>query len=155
MVTSSLTKVYGLSGLRCGWIFARPELARRMWRLNDIFGASPAHPAQMLSVAAFENLELPRERARRALEADRALLREFLGKQERLEAFMPDSGTTVFPRLKSGDVDAFLERLRARYETTAVPGRFFEAPDHFRIGMGVDHQMFAEGLRRVGLALSE
>ncbi len=35
VTTSSLTKVYGLSGIRCGWILARPELAEKMWRLND------------------------------------------------------------------------------------------------------------------------
>ena len=39
VVTSSLTKAYGLSGLRCGWILAEPELAQRMWRLNDLFAA--------------------------------------------------------------------------------------------------------------------
>src|SRR5262249_50080832 len=32
LVTSSLTKAYGLSGLRCGWILAAPELCERMWR---------------------------------------------------------------------------------------------------------------------------
>ena len=38
VVTSSLTKVYGVSGLRCGWILAEPDLARTMWRLNDVLG---------------------------------------------------------------------------------------------------------------------
>src|ERR1043166_4296170 len=37
LVTSSLTKAYGLSGLRCGWIVAAPELAERMWHHNDLF----------------------------------------------------------------------------------------------------------------------
>ena len=35
IVTSSLTKVYGLSGLRCGWILAAPALAKSMWLLNE------------------------------------------------------------------------------------------------------------------------
>ena len=47
----------------------------------------------------------------------------------------------------------FLARLRAEHETSAAPGRFFEIPDHFRVGMGVNAEMFREGLRRVGLAL--
>ena len=46
IVTTSLTKVYGLSGLRCGWILAQPDLARAMWRLNDLFASIPAHPAE-------------------------------------------------------------------------------------------------------------
>src|SRR6202011_1886832 len=53
IATNSLTKVYGLSGLRCGWILAEPDLARAMWRLNDLFASIPAHRAELLSVVAF------------------------------------------------------------------------------------------------------
>ena len=56
VVTSSLTKAYGLSGLRCGWILAEPELARRIWRINDVYGATPVHAAELLSVIALDNL---------------------------------------------------------------------------------------------------
>jgi len=65
-----------------------------------------------------------------------------------------DWGTTSFVRLRNGNVDEFLERLRTEFETSAVPGRFFEMPDHFRIGMGVNTEMFAEGLDRIARALA-
>jgi len=154
IVTSSLTKVYGVSGLRCGWILAQPELAWKMRRLNDLYGSLPAHPAELLSVAAFENLSLLRDRARRVLEADRALLSGFLDRHPELQAVRTASGTTCFLRLPGGNSTRFLSRLRAEHDTSAVPGRFFEMPDYLRIGMGVDNAMFAEGLRRVELALS-
>ena len=64
VVTSSLTKVYGVSGLRCGWILAQPDLAWKMRRLNDLYSATPVHPGELLSVAAFKHLDLLRERAR-------------------------------------------------------------------------------------------
>ncbi|HTM48914.1 MAG TPA: pyridoxal phosphate-dependent aminotransferase [Bryobacteraceae bacterium] len=153
VVTSSLTKIYGLSGLRCGWILAQPDLARAMWRLNDLFGVIPAHPAETLSVAAFAHLEPIRERSRRVVEADRALLCDFLNKHPEVSAPRTDFGTTSFLRLKSGNADAFLDQLRNDHETTAAPGRFFEMPDHFRVGMGVNTGMFREGLRRIGLTL--
>src|SRR5206468_5554095 len=54
--TNSLTKVYGLSGLRCGWIQAGPDLAERMWRLNDLFGVNQAHPAERLACIAFDHV---------------------------------------------------------------------------------------------------
>jgi len=57
-------------------------------------------------------------------------------------------------RSRGGNTDSFLERLRMEFETSAVPGRFFEMPDHFRIGMGVNTEMFAEGLNRVDRALA-
>ncbi len=153
VVTSSLTKVYGVSGLRCGWILGEPDLARSLWRLNDLFSATPAHPAELLSVTVFENLPLLRDRARRLIDADRQLLAAFLAAQNKVSAARTEWGTTAFLKLHSGDVEAFLARLRDEFETSAVPGRFFDAPDHFRIGMGVDHEMFAEGLRRLEIAL--
>src|SRR5436305_5615827 len=106
VVTSSLTKVYGVSGLRCGWILARPELAWKMRRLNDLFAATPAHPAEILSVAVFQNLELLRDRARRVVDADRAMLATYFA--------TPRWGTTIFPRVGRGD--EFAERLRGEYE---------------------------------------
>jgi aspartate/methionine/tyrosine aminotransferase len=153
VVTSSLTKAYGLSGLRCGWILAQPDLARAMWRLNDLYASTPVHPADLLSVIAFQHLPAIRERARKIVEADRVLLNHFLSQQTAVSATRTEFGTTSFLRLRNGDVELFLERLRKEYETSAVPGRFFGMPQHFRIGLGVDTEMFAEGLRRIALAL--
>jgi len=153
VVTSSLTKVYGLSGLRCGWILAEPDLARAMWRLNDLFASIPAHPAELLSVVALESLHPIRERARTIVEADRALLQTFLASQEGVSATRTEFGTTAILRLANGNVENFLARLRTEHETSAVPGRFFGLPNHFRIGMGVDTEMFCEGLQRIARAL--
>ena len=153
IVTSSLTKVYGVSGLRCGWILAQPDLAWKMKRLNDLYSATPVYAGELLSVAAFQHLNLLRERARRILEADRKVLRDFLTQQSSLSAVSTPWGTTSFLRLVKGETDAFLERLRSHFDTSAVPGRFFEMADHFRIGMGVNTEMFAEGLNRIGRAL--
>ena len=153
VVTSSLTKVYGVSGLRCGWILAQPGLAWKMRRLNDLYSATPVYPGELLSVAAFNHLNLLRERGRSLVEADRKLLRDFLARQSAISAAWTDWGTTAFMQLLNGDVNVFLERLRSKFDTSAVPGRFFEMPDHFRIGMGADTQMFEEGLNRIGRAL--
>jgi aspartate/methionine/tyrosine aminotransferase len=153
VVTSSLTKVYGVSGLRCGWIMARPDLAWKMRRLNDLYSATPVHPGELLSVAALKHLNLLRERARRIVEADRKLLRDFLAQESSVSAVPTDWGTTSFLKLQEGNVDTFLDRLRSDFDTSAVPGRFFEMPDHFRIGIGVNTEMFAEGLSRISRAL--
>jgi aspartate/methionine/tyrosine aminotransferase len=153
IVTSSLTKVYGVSGLRCGWVLAQPDLAWKMRRLNDLYSATPVFPGELLSVAAFQHLNLLRERARHVVEADRKLLRDFLAQQADVSAVETDWGTTSFVRLPNKNADVFLERLRSQFDTSAVPGRFFEMPDHFRIGMGVNTEMFGEGLNQIGCAL--
>jgi len=155
VTTSSLTKAYGLSGLRCGWVLAEPELARRMWRLNDLFGNIPAHPAERLSVVALARLDQIAGRARSLLEQNRVLLNRFLDSRDDIEAIRPGAGTTVAPRLKRGNVDDLCALLREKYETSIVPGRFFEMPEHFRVGIGCDGEMLEEGLKRLAAALDE
>jgi aspartate/methionine/tyrosine aminotransferase len=82
------------------------------------------------------------------------LIRDFLAQQSAISAVWTDWGTTSFVRLLNADADVFLERLRSKFDTSVVPGRFFEMPHHFRIGMGVNTEMFAEGLNRISRALA-
>jgi aspartate/methionine/tyrosine aminotransferase len=155
VVTTSLTKGYGLSGLRCGWILAEAQLTERIWQLDDLFNATPVHPGELLSVIALDHLEQIGEYARQLLATNRRALDAFLEKASNLEYFKPADGTVIFPRLVDGDVDEFCELLRSKYETSVVPGKFFEMPDHFRIGLGGDAEMTAAGLERLGNALEE
>jgi aspartate/methionine/tyrosine aminotransferase len=153
VVTSSLTKAYGLSGLRCGWILAEPELAERMWRLNDIFAATPVHIAELLSVSAIEQIDKLSARADAIIEPNRKAAIEALAQHPALDLKISPVGTTFFPRLRQGDVAQFCEFLRERYETSVVPGSFFERPQHFRIGLAGDVEMTSEGLTRLADAL--
>jgi hypothetical protein len=155
IVTSSLTKAYGLSGLRCGWILAAPELARQMWLLNDLFAATAAHPAERMSVVAFDQLARFRARTHTLLTPNRALLDSFLDSRTDLECFRPPAGTVVFPRLPRGEPETFFKLLREKYETSVVPGAFFESPRHFRLGIGGETANLRSGLERLGAALDE
>jgi aspartate/methionine/tyrosine aminotransferase len=153
--TNSLTKVYGLNGLRCGWILAEPALAERMWRLTELFNNIGVHAAERLSLAAFRNLDAIARRSRTLLDANAAALNAFYAAHPRLESTPHTHGTVSFPRLPGGDADALCTRLLDRYDTAVVPGRFFDAPEHVRIGLGVAPATFAEGLDRLGRALDE
>lgn len=155
VATGSLTKAYGLSGLRCGWILAEPELARKIWHLNDLMANIPAHAAERLSCIALSQLDRIGARARRMLNANRIVLHRFLDGREDLEADRLAYGTVSFPRLKRGSVDDLCNILRGKYDTTVVPGRFFEMADHFRVGLGCETEVFAAGIERLGRALNE
>ena len=52
-----------------------------------------------------------------------------------------------------GSVDALCELLRRDFETTVVPGRFFEMPDRFRIGVGITTESVRDALRQLGMGL--
>lgn len=155
VTTSSLTKAYGLSGLRCGWILAEPDLARRIWRLNDLFCVNAAHAAERLSVVALDNLGPIAAASRALLDTNRPLLDRFIDARRDVSCFRPGFGTVVFPRLKSGRVEELCTHARERYETAVVPGRFFGRPEHFRIGISASTERVAEGLERLAKALDE
>ena len=155
VVTSSLTKAFGLSGLRCGWIFAEPELAKRMWLLNDLFASTPVHSGERLSVIAMQQLGEIGTRAKELLDRNRRLLNEFLDTREDLEVIRPEFGTVMFPRVRRESADELCQLLREKYETSVVPGRFFEMPAHFRVGIAGDTSVLEEGLERLGRALDE
>ena len=156
ITTNSLTKVYGLSGLRCGWILAAPALAERMWRLNDLFGATQPHASERLACLAFARLPEIAAHSRALLERNRALANDFLKtRRNDLETFPITDGMISFPRLRHGNVEDLCALLREKYETSLVPGRFFEMPEHFRLSIGGDTEMLSGGLERLGAALDE
>lgn len=93
---------------------------------------------------------LESERARVA--KNRAAVAELVEAHPELSWVRPEAGTVGFVRLKGGDVDTLVERLLA-HDTLVVPGRFFRAADHFRIGFGMDASRLREGLRRLSSAL--
>ncbi len=154
ITTSSLTKSYGLSGLRCGWILCAPELAEKMRRMNDLFGAVGSVPSDTLSVAAFRQLDKLAARTRSMLEPNIKLVHQFLREHEDLlECVVPKSSMTVFPRLKrEADSEPLHDRLR-EFETSIVPGKFFESPRHFRLGFAVQPEDVKMGLQNLSKAL--
>ena len=155
IATSSLTKGYGLSGLRCGWVLANAEQAQRMRLLNDLFGAVGPQPSERLSVVAFSKLPKFIARAKKILGSNRAVLTEFLDSREEFKVVRNGSGTTSFPLLMKGRVDDLCKLLNEKYDTAVVPGRFFEAPQHLRIGLCTEPALFSEGVDRLGAALDE
>lgn len=155
IVTNSLTKVYGLSGLRCGWILAEPELAERMWRLNDLFGVNQAHQAERLGCIAFDNLGQVIGETPALLNRNRQLFNEFLVSRDDLQCAPAEHCITAFPRWDGGDTQRLDNHLRRHYEAAVVPGRWFEMPDHFRVGFGIPAGIFAEALIRLGRGLDD
>ena len=155
VATSSLTKGYGLSGLRCGWILAEAELAEKIRRLDDIFAASAPNVMERLSVLAIKKLSTIAARAKSMLETNRETLNNFFESRDDVDVVPTKFGTTSFPRLRNVEVDQLCALLIEKYETAVVPGRFLESPQHIRIGMCCDPKLFSAGVERLGEALDK
>jgi hypothetical protein len=155
VITNSLTKVYGLSGLRCGWVLAESQLAERMWRLNDLFGVNRAHPSERLACIALDRLDEIVSDTPTMLDRNRRIFNAFIDSRRELDCMPAGHGITAFPHWTGGDTQRLDDHLREHYDASVVPGRWFEMPDHFRVGFGLATEDFEEGLRLLGLALDD
>jgi aspartate/methionine/tyrosine aminotransferase len=152
--TSSLTKSYGLAGLRSGWVLSSEAVAERVRRARDVVDGTGSIVAERLSVLAFQQLDRLISRSRAILTTNRALVMEFLRSRRELEYAEPAGGTVVFPRIRGvASADRFAERLMVERETAIVPGRFFDAPAHFRLGFSGATESLRGGLKAVTAAL--
>lgn len=153
--TCSLTKAYGLDGLRAGWIIAAPELASRIRDLNDLYGIILPHPAEQLALRAFERLDRLRASVAALVATNRARFEAFLEEHPQLDWVPPDAGPIGFVRLQGpATVEAVVRRLEHDYDATLPAGSHFGARDHFRVGFGMETSDLEAGLERLGKALA-
>jgi len=153
--TSSLTKVYGLAAFRCGWALTAPGVAEEIRRARDLVDGSGSVLIDRASVVAFEHLPELAERSRAILAPHLSLVESFMARQPALEWVKPSGGTVAFPRLRSGEpADGLAERLLQEFDTAVVPGRFFDAPAHFRLAFGIKRDALERGLDAISRALA-
>jgi len=156
ITTSSLTKAYGLSGLRCGWIICEAQLAQKLRLLNDFFGVVGVFISEQIGAVVMQNLEALAAIHRSYLSMNVCQVYGFVDENPLLEWIPPDAGMIAFPKLKSRHDSQKLARLlREKYQTSIVPGSFFEMPQHFRIAWGLETEALKTGLQHVGQALAE
>ncbi|MCI0451734.1 MAG: aminotransferase class I/II-fold pyridoxal phosphate-dependent enzyme [Candidatus Latescibacteria bacterium] len=153
LATSSMTKAFGLDGLRLGWVLAEPELAERMRRLNDLFSVNTAHPSERIAARALDRADVLLAESRTFLTRNIESVDAFVRDHDVLSWAKPRAGTVGFIQVADRDVDALVDRLHADFEVAIVPGRFFGAPDHFRISFGLDSDSMREALSRISRAL--
>ena len=164
----SLSKTYGLPGIRLGWLVSRdPELYQTLLAAKEqIFICNSIVDEEI----AFQALQrratwLPAIQARIA--AGFAVVRDFMAAQRDLEWVEPTGGVACFPRIVSLegpeqapthiDLDRFYALLLDRYATAVGPGHWFEQPRHYlRIGYGWPSlSALQEGLTNISRALAD
>jgi aspartate/methionine/tyrosine aminotransferase len=154
---NSLSKVYGLSLLRTGWIIASPDVLADIYPIHLLYENSTTPLLQAMTTVVFDQYEKYRQRALDIVNENRVLVQTFaraMRAQNKIAGNVPEHGGVFFPRLVGiGDVDAFVEKLAHRLNVVIVPGRFFGAPKHVRIGYGGDKAQLQHGLGLLAEAL--
>ncbi|MFJ3880264.1 capreomycidine synthase [Streptomyces sp. NPDC090077] len=145
---STLSKAYGLPGLRVGWCVAPPRLIPEMVRLRDYLTISTSPVAEHLAAVTLEQADKVLAPHRELAFGNRALLLDWAARNSgRIELPTPLGGVTAFPRLVGvPDVTAFCDALEAEDGVLVVPGDCFDHPDRIRVGFGGSASELSAGL---------
>jgi aspartate/methionine/tyrosine aminotransferase len=140
---SSLSKTYGLPGIRVGWLVTRDgELFGRLLAAKEQILISGSLVDETIAVRALQLRPswLPEIRSRIAEAL--SVTASWIEGNPRFEWVPPRGGVVGFPRIRPGvaaglDVDRFYETLFERHGTVVGPGHWFEQPrTSFRLGYG-------------------
>ena len=156
---SSLTKSFGLSTLRCGWVVGAPDIVARVRHVAARTDFGVSNLAHAVAALVLENPEPFRAYSNGILSAAAPLVHRFMAtwRDEGLvDGAMPRSGCIAFPRLTPvSDTLDFAARLFDRTGIAVVPGEFFGAAGHVRIGFGLPVPVLEQALDGLGAALFE
>jgi aspartate/methionine/tyrosine aminotransferase len=134
----SISKSYGLPGLRLGWLVTRdPDLREAIMRLKDYTTICSSAPSEILTAVALRNRHALLKRNLGIVERNLPLLEEFFERHaETLEWVRPVAGPIGFPRVRGvEDVGRFCEHL-ASQGILLLPGSVYDEPGHVRVGFG-------------------
>ena len=157
IVTSGLSKAYGLPGLRIGWIVAPPEFVARTWSYHDYTTIAPGAASDFLARMALEPARRARiiERTRRVIRDNYPVLESWLKAQGCFEWAAPDAGAICYAKydLPIGSLE-LAERLRDEESVLIVPGVHFGMEGYVRLGFGNDRPTLDDGLARISRFIS-
>jgi aspartate/methionine/tyrosine aminotransferase len=158
VVTSGLSKAYGIPGVRVGWMVGPKALVDGCWSQHDYLTIGPNKMSDRIAQVAVDaaNRERCYARTREILRHNLPIAREWIaGFGGRLTWREPQAGAIALVRYDA-DVPSLdiAERIRTRQSTLIVPGTHVGLEGHLRIWLGGREVFLREGLRRIGAELN-
>lgn len=157
LITSGLSKAYGLPGLRIGWVAGPPATIEELWGVHDYTTIAPGALNDRLARIALapDRRERLLARTRGMIRANYPLVRKWIERRAPvLSHVAPEAGAIVFVRYTYPiNSTALIDMLREQQSVLVVPGDHFNMDGYLRIGFGSDPTHLASALERVGHTL--
>ncbi len=157
IITSGLSKAYGLPGLRIGWITAPADIVEAAWGIHDYTTIAPGAVSDLLARMALSPEGRARllARTRGIVRANYQLLRSWLDKRSLFSHIPPEAGAIAFVKYTHAiNSTELVERLRDERSVLVVPGDHFGMDGYLRLGFGERPDYLTQGLERLHSLLS-
>ncbi|MGH9349000.1 MAG: aminotransferase class I/II-fold pyridoxal phosphate-dependent enzyme [Vicinamibacterales bacterium] len=159
IVTSGLSKAYGLPGLRIGWVAGAPDFIASTWLLHDYTTIAPSALSDRLARAALTPDRRQRllGRTRRIVRDNYSILEAWLADQPGAFTWIPPEAGAICCAHYHYDIGSLVlaERLRAEKSVLVVPGEHFGMDRYVRFGYGERSDYLKAGLARVSALLAD
>jgi aspartate/methionine/tyrosine aminotransferase len=149
IVTSSVTKIYGLGGLRFGWIVAPKNIALKCNKLKSHTNSLISEVSLLMVLQGFmKGKEALRNRFITSAKTNMAIVDKWIQQNNHLVEYVkPSGGIICFPKYKSSISSRDLcQQLLNEYNVLVNPGQLFNYEGHFRLSCNIDEDLLKEGL---------
>ena len=145
---SSITKCFGLNGLRVGWLLAGPDLILECKEFKHYLTHVTPPINDYLAVVALKNKETLTGYVKRIILRNLELLNAFMERnRHRIEYTPPRGGLVCFPKLKDRpEATSFCRELLEKHQISLLPGNAFGMAQHFRLNIGIKNDKFEKML---------
>ncbi len=152
VVTNTMSKVYGMGGLKIGWIVAGGKALERIKNVTEYNTVCPSSISDRIALAVLSNKGKFIERARSIIKRNRPVVEDWLQRNEKVHWNDPGVGNVAFPKVDA-DVDRLAAVLLKDYSTIIASGSYFGVKGRFRLGFGRKTEDLAAGLENFDKAL--
>jgi aspartate/methionine/tyrosine aminotransferase len=157
--TNSLSKAYGLSGLRIGWAVAQPDVIEELWRRHEYAVIAAAAPSMTLATIALQPEKRSRLLARQQeiTRAGWAIFEEWIAEQNGRFTVHPSAATSIAFARCHLPIPSFelAEQIRQQASVLVAPGAFLGEENHLRITLGYEPKKVRTALTRIGEVVAE
>jgi len=157
IITSGLSKAYGLPGLRIGWIVGPPALIASLWSYHDYTTIAPGALSDRLARVAMQPERRARlfERTRAILRRNLPLIEAWLTEAGGFSWIKPEAGAIVYVKYEHAiNSTRLVNRLREEHSVLIVPGDHFGMDGYLRLGFGEPPEYNQAGLDRLKALLA-
>lgn len=152
----SLSKVYGLGGLRIGWMVGPETVIRKARLVLDYIECDLPTPSESIALLALRKAPELMLRCQQIAMRNFKILEEWIQKRGDLQWVAPAGGTVCMVKLPPNvDAQTLSTLLREKFSTLVVPGDFFYVRGFIRLSCGMDEEILRQGLKNVGKAIDQ
>ena len=152
VVTNTMSKVYGMGGLKIGWILAKGKALASIKNVTEYNTVCPSGISDRIALAVMKDKDRFIERARGIIKRNRPFVEDWLDRNDRVHWNDPGVGNVAFPKVDA-DVDRLAAVLLKDYSTIMASGSFFGVKGRFRLGFGRKTEDLVTGLENFDAAL--